>query len=76
MGLDRGMQAVVIVTVFNGLAFLFITIRCISRFIVIEQAGPDDYLIIFAVILSIGGTVIIALRKYPNFDFLERYATD
>lgn len=64
MALDRGMQAVVTAAVFTGLAFVFILIRCVSRFVVIKQAGPEDYLIIFALALSIGVTVIIALREY------------
>jgi len=57
------MQAVVTTVVFNVLAFVFILIRCVSRFVVIKQAGPEDYLIIFAFILSIGLTATIALQK-------------
>ncbi|KIW24041.1 uncharacterized protein PV07_09780 [Cladophialophora immunda] len=63
MGLERGMQAVVTAAVFNALAFVFIVLRCISRFMVIHQAGPEDYLIIFALVLSVGLTVTIALQK-------------
>lgn len=63
MGLERGMQAVVAAVVFNALALLFIVIRCVSRFFLIKQAGAEDYLIIFALILSIGLTVIIVLRE-------------
>ncbi len=60
------MQAVVTTVVFNVLAFVFILIRCVSRFVVIKQAGPEDYLIIFAFILSIGLTATIALREYNS----------
>lgn len=63
MGLERGMQAVVTAAVFNALAFLFIVVRCISRFVIIKQAGTEDYLILFALALSIGLTVIIVLRE-------------
>ena len=63
MGMERGMQAVVTAAAFNSLAFIFIVIRCISRFWVIHQVGPEDYLIIFALVLSLGLTVTIALRE-------------
>ncbi|OAP56481.1 hypothetical protein AYL99_09660 [Fonsecaea erecta] len=63
MGLERGMQAVVTAVVFNVLAFVFIVLRCISRFMVIHRAGLEDYLIIFALVLSTGLTVTIALQK-------------
>ncbi|KIW10642.1 hypothetical protein PV08_11606 [Exophiala spinifera] len=63
MALERGMQAVVTAAVFNALAFLFIVARCVSRFIILKQAGPEDYLILFALALSIGLTVIIILEK-------------
>ncbi|ETI25459.1 hypothetical protein G647_02232 [Cladophialophora carrionii CBS 160.54] len=63
MGLERGMQAVVTAAVFNGLAFIFILFRCISRFWVIHRAGPEDYLIIFALLLSCGLTATIVLQK-------------
>lgn len=62
MGLERGMQVLVAAVVFNALAFLFILVRCLSRFVVIKQAGFEDYLIIFSLILSIGMTIVIALR--------------
>lgn len=57
------MQSVVTAVVFNALAFTFIVIRCISRFWVIKKAGLEDYLIIFALVLSVGFTVTIALRE-------------
>lgn len=63
MALSRGMQAVVIVAVFNALAFVSIVLRCISRFWVVRRAGPEDYLIIFALLCSVGVTVSIAIRK-------------
>ena len=66
MGLDRGMQAVVTAIVFTALAFVFIVLRCISRFWVIHQAGTEDYLIIFALVLSIGTTVTIFLGTLLN----------
>ena len=64
MALERGMQAVVTAVVFNALALVFIVLRCISRFWVIHQAGPEDYLIIFAFVLSVGTTVTIVLREF------------
>ena len=66
MGLERGMQAVVTVVVFNVLAFICIVIRCISRFWIVQKAGLEDYLIIFALALSVGLTITIGIRKYPG----------
>ncbi|OAG40135.1 hypothetical protein AYO21_05613 [Fonsecaea monophora] len=63
MGLERGVHAVVTAAVFNAFAFVFIVLRCISRFMVVRQAGPEDYLIIFALVLSFGLTVTIVLQK-------------
>lgn len=63
MGLERGTQSVVTAAVFNALALFFILIRCISRFWIVGQVGPEDHLIIFALVLSIGFTVTVALRK-------------
>lgn len=66
MGLDRGMQAVVTASAFTGVAFLFVVVRCISRFYVLKQAGTEDYLAIVAVLLSIATTVTIGLRECPS----------
>ncbi|KIW80727.1 hypothetical protein Z517_07343 [Fonsecaea pedrosoi CBS 271.37] len=63
MGLERGLHAVVTAAVFNTFAFVFIVLRCISRFMIVHQAGPEDYLIIFALVLSFGLTVTIVLQK-------------
>ncbi|KAK5193383.1 hypothetical protein LTR99_006935 [Exophiala xenobiotica] len=63
MGLERGMQAVVTTVVFNVLAFVFILVRCVSRFIIIKQAGTEDYLILSAFVLSGGLTATIVLQK-------------
>jgi hypothetical protein len=63
MALDRGTQAVLTVAAFNAVAFVFIVLRCISRFWVVHQAGPEDYLIIFALACAVGVTVSIAIRK-------------
>jgi hypothetical protein len=63
MRLERGTQSAVTAAVFNALALFFIVILCISRFCLVGQAGPKDYLIIFALVLSIGFTVTVALRK-------------
>jgi hypothetical protein len=68
MGLERGMQAVVTTVVFNVLAFVFILVRCVSRFIIIKQAGTEDYLILSAFVLSIGLTATIVLREYSCYN--------
>lgn len=75
MGLERGMQAVVTAAVFTAWAFLFVVIRCISRFCIIKQGGMEDYLAILALVLSIGLTVIIGLRECSNYPF-GKYCTD
>jgi hypothetical protein len=77
MGLERGMQAVVTAAVFNGLAFIFIVLRCISRFWILHHGGPEDYLIIFALLLSVATTVTIALRMFPtSFTWTESIAAN
>jgi hypothetical protein len=63
MGLERGTQSAVTAAVFTALAFFSIVIRCISRFWIVGQAGTEDYLIIIALVLSVGFTVTVALRK-------------
>lgn len=68
MALDRGMEAVTTAAVFTGLACCFVVMRCISRFYIIKQAGAEDYLAVVALLLSIGVTVIIVLREYPNHE--------
>ena len=63
MGLHRGMQGVVAVIVFNTLAGLLVFLRCISRFWVIHQAGPEDYLIIAALVFSCGNTITFKMGE-------------
>jgi hypothetical protein len=63
MTLERGMRAVVASAALSGIALVFIAFRCLSRFVLIKQAGTEDYLILFAMALSITLTVIVALRK-------------
>lgn len=64
--MDRGTQSLLTSIVFSGLATIFILIRCISRFLIVKTPGTEDYLIIFALVMSIGTTIVIGYRKYPH----------
>jgi hypothetical protein len=59
----RGTVAVMVSAIFSGLSALFIILRCISRFFIVKAPGVEDYLIISSLVLSIGLTVNIELRK-------------
>jgi hypothetical protein len=61
--MDRGTQAVVIVTVVTALAGLFIFLRVISRFIVVQSPGAEDYTILLAMLTSIGLAVLVDLQR-------------
>ena len=61
--MDRGTQAVVVVTVVTSLAGLFIFLRIISRFVVMKSPGIEDYCIIVAMGLSIALAVIVDLQR-------------
>lgn len=61
--MDRGTQALITTIVFTVLAGIFIILRSISRFFVVKRPGVEDYLIIFAFILSIGLCINVDLQK-------------
>ena len=67
--MQRGMEVVVTAIVFTAIAGLFIILRCISRFLILKSPGVDDWLIILALILSIGSTVDLDLRKESDSTF-------
>jgi hypothetical protein len=71
--MDRGTQAVVVVTVVTALAGLFIFLRVISRFVIVRAPGAEDYCIILAMVLSIGLAVIVDLQRRNG---LGRHAVD
>lgn len=62
--MDRGTQALVTGIVFTVLAALFIVLRCISRFLIVKRPGVEDYMILIALVLSIGLTVNIELQRH------------
>ncbi len=61
--MDRGKQALVTTIVFTALAGFFIVLRSVSRFFIVKRPGVEDYLIIFAFILSIGLAVNVDLQR-------------
>jgi hypothetical protein len=71
--MDRGTQAVVVVTVVTALAGLFIVLRVISRFFVIKSPGTEDYFILVAMLLSIGLAVTVDLQRRNG---LGKHAVD
>ncbi|KAM7193121.1 hypothetical protein V8F33_007993 [Rhypophila sp. PSN 637] len=63
--------SVVMVTV----AAIFVVLRCISRFILIRNPGPDDYLIILAMLLTIGYLINIFILRNNHIGFPIAYLT-
>lgn len=61
--MDRGTQALITTIVFTVLAGIFIILRSISRFFIVKRPGVEDYLIIFAFVLSIGLAVDVDLQR-------------
>jgi hypothetical protein len=60
--MDKAYQALVVAIIFTALAASFISLRCISRFLIVRKPGAEDYLILVAFVLSIGLTIIVGLR--------------
>ena len=61
--MDRGTQALITTIVFTTLAGIFIVLRSISRFFIVKRPGVEDYLIIFAFVLSIGLCINVDLQR-------------
>lgn len=61
--MDRGTQALITTIVFTVLAGIFIILRSISRFFIVKRPGVEDYLIIFAFVLSIGLAIDVDLQR-------------
>lgn len=60
MGQEANYAAIIIA--FTALSFLSTLARCISRFAIIKQAGPDDFLTIGAFLILLSMTVCNLLR--------------
>ena len=58
-GPDKGPKAVAICIAFTVLAGVFVIGRCVARFGLVRNPGPDDLLIAFALLSSIALTVLI-----------------
>jgi len=56
---DKGPKAVAISVGFTVIAGVFVIGRCVARFGLVKNPGPDDYLIIFALVCSIVMTLLI-----------------
>ncbi|KAM7204710.1 hypothetical protein V8F20_003494 [Naviculisporaceae sp. PSN 640] len=57
------------------MAAIFVVLRCISRFILIKNPGPDDYLIVLAMLLTIGYLVNIFILREHHIGFPIIYLT-
>ncbi|KAM7216426.1 hypothetical protein V8F06_008139 [Rhypophila decipiens] len=68
-----GLIAVSVVMV--TMAAIFVVLRCISRFILIRNPGPDDYLIILAMLLTIGYLINIFILRNNHIGFPIAYLT-
>ena len=61
--MQRGPQAVTISAIFSLIATCMVALRLYCRCILLKRAGPDDYLAVAALLLSILLTVCIGVRK-------------
>lgn len=61
-----GTQAFVTAAVVTSLAAVLVFCRMYSRFVLIKQAGFEDYLIVVAFLLSVGLTTVIGLGEFPG----------
>lgn len=66
-----GTQAFVTAAVVTSLAAVLVFCRMYSRFVLIKQAGPEDYLIVVAFLLSVGLTTVIGLGEFPDTRYLS-----
>ncbi|KAK0720169.1 integral membrane protein [Lasiosphaeris hirsuta] len=68
---DRRRQDGLIITsvVMTTMAGLFVIFRCISRFILIRNPGPDDYFMLAALLLTVGYVVEIFILKANHLGF-------
>lgn len=62
--MQRGKTAVVVSVLFTAIAFSVLAVRLVCRFGILRRTGGDDYLAIVAFLLSLGLTILIAIRKY------------
>ncbi|KPI35770.1 uncharacterized protein AB675_11180 [Cyphellophora attinorum] len=70
---DRGLQAIIVVCIVNGLAGLFIALRCICRFAIVKSPGLEDWTLITAMAMSIVLAVVVdQQRRYG----LGKHAVD
>ncbi|KAK3942531.1 hypothetical protein QBC46DRAFT_362537 [Diplogelasinospora grovesii] len=68
---DQQRQDGLVITsvVMTAMAGIFVCLRCISRFYLIRNPGPDDYLIIGATIFTIGYVVDIFVLRANHLGF-------
>jgi hypothetical protein len=60
---SRGVEAVIISTIFVAIAGFFVILRCITRFGILHICGADDILILCSLAFSIAFTALIQARK-------------
>jgi hypothetical protein len=67
----RGELAINVSSAFTGIALVVVVLRLYTRFFLVRYAGIEDYMIIAAMLCSIGLTICIGFRKsflfFPNY---------
>ena len=63
--MDGAAEAVVTAIILTTLALVVLILRCVSRFVILRRFGLEDYLILFAFVLSSSFTAIVALCEHP-----------
>lgn len=58
---QRQTELITTAAVLSTLAGIFVTLRCVSRFYLIRNPGPDDFLIILAMLLTLGYTFTLGI---------------
>ncbi|KAK0636423.1 integral membrane protein [Bombardia bombarda] len=68
---DKQRQDGLIITsvIMTTIATIFVVLRCVSRFVLIRNPGPDDYLIIAALLLTIGYLIDIFILRNNHLGF-------
>ncbi|PGH12853.1 hypothetical protein AJ80_06562 [Polytolypa hystricis UAMH7299] len=76
---SRGHQTVIIVVVFTSMSFITVFLRCITRFGILKAHGPDDILILVAMLSAIATTICQCLQvRYgsgKHVDYVTEFET-
>lgn len=67
---DLGERTVITSIVFTAVAAFFVGIRSVLRFVYLRNTGAEDYMILIALIFSIGFTAFCVARMFSRLDAL------